>query len=76
MENDLIAESSQTKADELEERLTFIWLRLILGSELLRGELPAGIMEENKELCRNFTSSLKTARSNRTVKSKMANVKW
>src|SRR2546425_13246002 len=55
---------------------TFIWLRIILGSELLRGELLAGIMEENKELCRIFTSSLKTARSNRTVKSKMANVKW
>ena len=55
---------------------TFIWLRIILGSELLRGELLAGIMEENKELCRIFTSSLKTAHSNRTVKSRMANVKW
>jgi four helix bundle protein len=55
---------------------TFIWLRIIRGSQLLRGELLAGIMEENKELCRIFTSSLKTARSNRTVKSKMANVKW
>jgi hypothetical protein len=55
---------------------TFIWLRIILGSELLRGELLAGIMDENKELCRIFTSPLKTARSDRTVKSKMANGKW
>ena len=54
---------------------TFIWLRIILGSELLRGELLAGIMEENKELCRIFTSTLKTARSNRNAKSKMANGK-
>jgi len=139
MENDSIAESSQTKADELEERLihfavriiklsanlpktpagkhiagqilksgtspapnygeargaeshadfvhklgivlkelneTFIRLRIILGSQLLRGELLAGIMEENKELCRIFTSSLKTARSNRRAKSNMANEKW
>ena len=54
---------------------TLIWLRMIKGSELLRGELLAGIMEENRELCRIFTSSLKTARSNRNAKSKMANGK-
>jgi four helix bundle protein len=55
---------------------TFIWLRIIKGSELLRPEMLAGIMEENKELCRIFTSSLKTARSNRRAKSRMANEKW
>jgi four helix bundle protein len=55
---------------------TFIWLRIIEGSELLKPELLAGIMEENKELCRIFTSSLKTARSNRKATSKMANGKW
>src|SRR5213594_4707158 len=44
---------------------TFIWLRIIKGSELLKPEVLAGIMDENKELCRIFTSSLKTARSNR-----------
>jgi four helix bundle protein len=55
---------------------TFIWLRIIEGSELLKPELLAGIMEENKELCRIFTSSLKTARSNRKATSKMENGKW
>jgi len=55
---------------------TFVWLRMIEGSELLKRDLLTGIMEENKELCRIFTSSLKTARSNRTVKPRMANVKW
>src|SRR2546426_12042234 len=52
---------------------TFIWLCMIEGSELLKSELLAGIMDENKELCRIFTSSLQTARSNRSAKSKMAN---
>jgi len=55
---------------------TFVWLRMIEGSELLKAELLAEIMHENKELCRIFTSSLKTARSNREAKSKMANGKW
>jgi four helix bundle protein len=55
---------------------TFIWLRIIEGSEFLKPELLAGIMQENKELCRIFTSSLKTARSNRNAKSRMANGKW
>jgi four helix bundle protein len=54
---------------------TFIWLRMIERSEILNPELLAGIMEENKELCRIFTSSLKTARLNRKAKSKMANGK-
>src|SRR3989442_2408360 len=55
---------------------TFIWLRMIEGSKLLKPELLVGIIEENKELCRIFTSSLKTARLNRNAKSKMANRKW
>ena len=42
---------------------TCIWLRVIERSELLKPELLAGIIEENKSLCRIFTSSLKTARS-------------
>src|SRR2546425_6171883 len=54
---------------------TFIWLRMIEGSKLLKPELLVGIIEENKELCRIFTSSLKTARLNRNAKSKMANGK-
>jgi four helix bundle protein len=44
---------------------TFIWLRMIERSEILKSELLAGIIEENKELCRLFTSSLKTARANK-----------
>jgi four helix bundle protein len=44
---------------------TFIWLRMIEQSELLKPELLAGIIEENRELCRVFTSSLKTARANK-----------
>ena len=44
---------------------TFIWLRMIEQSELLKPELLAGIIEENRELCRVFASSLKTARANK-----------
>ena len=40
---------------------TSIWLRVIDRSQLLRKELIADIMGENRELCRIFTSSLKTA---------------
>ena len=44
---------------------TSIWLRVIDRSELMKSELLAAIIIENKELCRIFTSSLKTARSNK-----------
>ena len=42
---------------------TFIWLRIIERSRLLGPQLLTNIMEENRDLCRIFTSSLKTARS-------------
>lgn len=42
---------------------TSIWLRMIERSQLLRGELVADISGENRELCRIFTASLKTANS-------------
>ncbi len=42
---------------------TFIRLRMISRSEMLKKELLADILEENKELCRIFTVSLKTART-------------
>lgn len=45
---------------------TFIWLRIIERSELLKPELMVGIIDETQQLCRIFTSSLKTARSNRS----------
>src|SRR2546425_13084000 len=44
---------------------TIIWLRIIERSEILKSELLTGIIEENRELCRIFTSSLKTARASK-----------
>ena len=41
---------------------TSIWLRVIERSRMLRKELLADIVRENKELCRIFTSSLRTAK--------------
>ena len=40
---------------------TLIWLGVIDRSQLLRKELITDIIGENRELCRIFTSSLKTA---------------
>jgi four helix bundle protein len=42
---------------------TSIWLRIIERSGLLRTELIRDIVAENKELCRIFATSLRTARS-------------
>lgn len=44
---------------------TSIWLRIIERSGLLKPSLLADLNQENKELCRIFTSSLKTARNSR-----------
>ena len=41
---------------------TSIWLRVIDRSELIRHQLLVDIINENVELCRIFTASLKTAR--------------
>ena len=43
---------------------TSIWLRIIERSELLPRELLVDIIQENGDLCRIFTASLKTARAN------------
>ena len=40
---------------------TSIWLRVIDRSQMLKKELIAEIIGENRELCRIFTASLKTA---------------
>src|SRR5438093_12633816 len=40
---------------------TSIWLRVIQRSRLLNSDLLGDIMNENGELCRIFTASLKTA---------------
>ncbi len=42
---------------------TSIWLRIIERSRLLGPPLLTNIMQENTDLCRIFTSSLKTART-------------
>ncbi len=42
---------------------TSIWLRIIERSRLLGPQLLSSIMQESKDLCRIFTSSLKTART-------------
>ena len=52
---------------------TSIWLRVIDKSQMVRRELLTEILKENTELCKIFTTSLKTAR--RGSKSKMINVK-
>ena len=44
---------------------TSIWLRIIDRSELLKKELLRDIVAECKELCRVFTTSRKTARTNK-----------
>ncbi|MCM3873604.1 MAG: four helix bundle protein [Pyrinomonadaceae bacterium] len=44
---------------------TSIWLRIIERSQLLGRRLLANIMQENRELCRIFASSLKTARASK-----------
>lgn len=38
-----------------------IWLRIIERSRILRIELLADLINENRELCKIFTTSLKTA---------------
>jgi four helix bundle protein len=50
---------------------TSIWLRIIDRSQLLRKELIGDIMGENRELCRIFTSSLKTANSRLKARSRV-----
>jgi len=44
---------------------TSIWLRVIERSGILKPELLTDIIEENRQICRIFTSSLKTARANK-----------
>ncbi len=41
---------------------TSIWLRVIQRSNMLRSELIVDIIGENKELCRIFARTVKTAR--------------
>lgn len=41
---------------------TSIWLRIIDRSCIVRNEMLAELARENRELCRIFTASLKTAR--------------
>ena len=45
---------------------TSIWLRIIERSQMLEPEVLVDIIQENGELCKIFTSSLKTTRENPT----------
>ncbi len=77
MENPCVTgRPSQSRADELEQRLinfavriiklvTSSWLRIIERSKILPGELLRDIIDENTELCKTLVSSLRTARSRR-----------
>ena len=49
---------------------TSIWLRIIERSNLLKPEQLTEIIQENSELCRIFTTSLKTARTKTNDKMK------
>ena len=40
-----------------------IWLDIIRQSELLKAELLSEIIDENQQLCRIFTASIKTAQA-------------
>jgi four helix bundle protein len=44
---------------------TSIWLQVIQRSQILKREMLTDIVDENGELCRIFTASLKTARTSR-----------
>lgn len=47
---------------------TSIWLRILKRSRIMKAELLASIIEENRHLCRIFTATLKTARNVRDDK--------
>jgi four helix bundle protein len=46
---------------------TLIWLRVIERSELLKAALLTDLITENLELCKIFTTSLKTARGRKEM---------
>ncbi|MGQ0761690.1 MAG: four helix bundle protein [Acidobacteriota bacterium] len=46
---------------------TLIWLRVIHRSQLLKYELISEILDENLELCRIFSTTLKTAKRNQAI---------
>jgi four helix bundle protein len=54
---------------------TSIWLRVIERSQLPRRELITDIIGENRELCRIFTASLKTASYGLRRRSQVSNDK-
>ena len=42
---------------------TLIWLQMVRKSEILKAALLSEIIDENQQLCRIFTASIKTART-------------
>jgi len=49
---------------ELNESL--VWLKIIGRSEIVRAELLADVLDENRQLCKIITSSISTARARST----------
>src|SRR2546430_17075543 len=47
---------------------TAIWLRIVERGGIVQPELLADIIQENKDLCRIFSASLKTARNAKSDK--------
>ncbi|MEM6777822.1 MAG: four helix bundle protein [Planctomycetota bacterium] len=39
-----------------------VWLRMICRAELMKGELLADLIDENRQLCRILNASVKTAK--------------
>jgi four helix bundle protein len=55
---------------------TSIWLRVIERSGILAQQLLAEIIQENKDLCKIFTTTLKTAGTERNDKCQMTNLSF
>ena len=54
---------------------TQIWLRMILKSEIVKAERLSDLINENGQLCRIFTASIKTARADLSFLGEMENGK-
>lgn len=49
---------------------TLVWLKIIYRSKLLSGELLTDVMDENIQLCKIFSTTLKTAKGEITMSPK------
>src|SRR5260370_1093826 len=44
---------------------SFVWLKMIYRTEMLKPSLLQNLMNENQQLCRIFVAQIKTAKSNK-----------